>query len=57
MSPWVLRLWGSRSRRGTIVDADPQPRVDAGRAARPFDGASTLIVDYGIKAATVNMAQ
>jgi len=57
MSPWVLRLWGERSRPGTIVDADAQPRVDAGRAARPFDGASTLIIDYGIKAATVNTAQ
>jgi hypothetical protein len=35
----------------------PNRVLDAGQAARPFDGASTLVVDYGIKAATVNMAQ
>jgi hypothetical protein len=58
MSPCgVVRLWGKRSRPGTIVDADAQSVVDAGRATRPFDRASTLVVDYGIKAATVNMAQ
>jgi hypothetical protein len=43
--------------RGRSSMPTPNRVVDAGRAARSFDGASTLVVDYGIKAATVNMAQ